>query len=82
MSRMSALLARVLYSLFELLSGSCDAPCVHDVPDTSCSARSVRAMMLRVLVVVPVLLVTHTSMRLMLMPLAMVGSDFMFWSYV
>ena len=44
------------------------------------SPRSVNAMMFRVLLVVPVLLVTHTSTRVMLMPVITFGSDDMAWS--
>ena len=48
---------------------------------TPFSPRSVKATMLRVFEVVPVLLVIHTSMRLILMPVVRLGSDCMAWSY-
>ena len=45
------------------------------------SPRSASAMMLRLLSLLPLLFVTQISTRLMLMPLAMVGSVRMFLSY-
>ena len=44
------------------------------------SAKSARAMMLRVLVVLPLRLVTHTSMRVIDTPDVMWGSVRMCWS--
>ena len=46
------------------------------------SPRSVRATILRVLVVVPVLFVTQTSTRLMLTPLLTVGNEAIHSSYL
>ena len=63
------------YSLLALLEGTVVAPATHiGLLMREVSPRSVRAMMLRVLAVVAVLLVTHISTRLMVMPVVRLGS--------
>ena len=64
--------------MLALLAGTGDPPADHMALLTlAFSPRSVRATMLRVLLVVPVLLVTHISTRLMVTPVVRLGSVFM-----
>ena len=64
----------VLYSLLALLLGTGSPLRLHRLFFTfAFSPRSVKATMLRVLVVVDVLLVTHTSRRLIFTPVVRLG---------
>ena len=64
------------YSLLEALEGTGCPVVAHIGLDTRVfSPRSVRAMMLRVFDVVPVLLVTHTSTRFIFIPEVRLGSE-------
>ena len=68
----------VAYSLLAALAGTGVPPAVHRLLlMLLVSPRSVRATMSRVLDVVPDLLVTQISTRLMVTPVVMLGSVFM-----
>ena len=71
------------YSMLLVLLGLTGPPLIHvALPIFDCSARSTKPMMLRVFSVAPPVFVTHTSMRLMVMPLVMLGSVAHALSYV
>ena len=73
----------VPYSVFALLEGTICPVAFHSPLEMYLfSPRSVNAMMLRVFVVTPELLVTQISTRLIFTPDVRLGSDFMLSSYV
>ena len=69
----------VLYSVFALFDGVFPVPLPHKSVRLifEFSPKSLNATMFRVLVVVPVLLVTHISTRFMVMPVVRLGNVFM-----
>ena len=76
MSRAAAFVVTIVwYSPFAALCGGCCIPLSphRGLCSVDDSARSVRAMMLRVFVVTPVTFVTHTSMRLSFTPVVRLG---------
>src|SRR5574344_2493901 len=71
------------YSSLALLLGTVVPDSDHNLLLTAVfSPRSVRAMMFRVLLVVPLLLVTHTSTRLMVTPVVTLGRVVIALSYL